>query len=143
MSKTLIEEYPDDLKEIRKISVGTIFRDWFEDGVRVLVMRGPYHPCVYFGIPLDHPLANKHYDDLPVDCHGGLTFSGKGDGKYWPKEYFWYGYDYGHCDDYTFSDYRDVLGKMWSIKEIVSDSWCALNDFKKLMRLAENIAVKP
>lgn len=29
----------------------------------------------YVLIPKGHPMHGKHYDDIPVDVHGGLTFS--------------------------------------------------------------------
>lgn len=30
----------------------------------------------YVIIPEDHPMHGKHYDDIDVDVHGGLTFDG-------------------------------------------------------------------
>ena len=30
----------------------------------------------YVVIPNGHPMYGKHYDEVPVDVHGGLTFSG-------------------------------------------------------------------
>lgn len=29
----------------------------------------------YVAVPKDHPFYGKHYDDIPVSVHGGLTFS--------------------------------------------------------------------
>ena len=29
----------------------------------------------YVILPEGHPFYEKHYDDIPVDCHGGLTFA--------------------------------------------------------------------
>lgn len=31
--------------------------------------------CGYVRVPPDHPWAGKHYDDIDVAVHGGLTFS--------------------------------------------------------------------
>lgn len=42
----------------------------------------------YVVIPKGHPLHGKYYDDLSVDIHGGLTFSGNVDElnkKDWPE----------------------------------------------------------
>lgn len=33
--------------------------------------------CGYVRIPEDHVLCEMDYDDVNVNCHGGLTFSGK------------------------------------------------------------------
>jgi hypothetical protein len=138
MTEREVKACPDDFKEIGPLPVGTILRDWHDDGVRIIITRGPLHPCVYLGIPLDHPLAGHDYENLPIDCHGGLTFADKGDGKYRPKGYYWYGYDYGHCNDFMFCDHPSTQrldGKKWTVKEIVDDAWRATWDLKKLMRL--------
>lgn len=31
--------------------------------------------CGYVGVPRDHPLYEKDYEDVDVDVHGGLTFA--------------------------------------------------------------------
>lgn len=137
------ETYPDDLCEIGDIPSGTVLRDWMDDGIRILILRGPFHPCVYLGIPEKHPLAGYGYDDVPIQCHGGLTFADYGDGKWRPKGYYWFGYDYGHCDDFMFSEHSlNERGKKWTLKEIKSDSWGAVYDLSKIMRLSEKIAQK-
>jgi hypothetical protein len=146
-----MKKYKDDLWDVSEIPSGTILRDWFDEGVRILVMRGPASMNVYLGIPKDHPLAGFDYDDLNVNCHGGLTFGSEG-GKYWPKGYFWYGYDYAHLGDFTIfeekgardiqAEYDHSEDKKWTLREIVDDSWEAICDFKRLMKLAEKIKEK-
>jgi hypothetical protein len=133
-------------EEIRAKPVGTILYDELDEGLRFIVMRGPGHLCAYIGIPLDHPLANKSYDDLPVEAHGGLTFAKKGDG-FRPKELFWYGWDYGHYGDYAFYyDEEPLKGrfdhsdeKKWLVEDVIEDSWRTKYDFKKLLKFAEGI----
>jgi hypothetical protein len=126
MSK-LEKEFPDDLVDITAIPRSTILRDM----------------NVYMGVPADHPLAGHDYDSLPVDCHGGLTFADAGDGKYMPKGYYWYGYDYSHFGDYAWyeggtPDFMEN-DKKWSLGEIVKDAWEPIYEFKKFVKLAENI----
>ena len=135
-------------KEVIQAEEGHIFIDRFEDGLRFLIMRGPCHLCAYIGIPISHPLSGYDYESLPVQAHGGLTFSKKGVGKLL-EGYWWYGWDYGHCDDYMISkhyspEYSEFNEKMkkWDVTEVENDSWETLDDFKKLMRLAEKIANK-
>ncbi len=126
---------------------GKIYFDYFDEGVRILILRGPSSVNCYLGIPSKHPLAGFSYDDLLVECHGGLTFAKEGDGTLFPSEYFWYGYDYGHAGDASFYDLRPEFGlrkddKAWTPEEIKSDSWSAVNSFRKLMRIAEAIYLK-
>jgi len=129
--------------------VGTIVHDVFDEGLRFIVMRGPFHWCGYVGIPEEHPLAGLSYDDISfISAHGGLTYANEAS-KNWPKGYFWYGWDYGHPGDA--SHYGGRVGKIspvrdedkdWTVAEVIADSWGALYEFKKLMRVAEKIANK-
>ena len=55
--------------------------------------------CGYVGLPNHNKYYKKKYDDIPVDCHCGLTYSehglfGQNDNDTW-----WIGFDCGHfCD---------------------------------------------
>lgn len=83
------------------IEVGAVLAEGWYEGIQILVRKGSCSFCAYIGIPEDHPLAGKNYDDEPVcglQCHGGLTFSREGGGD-WPAGYWWYGWDYGHLGD--------------------------------------------
>lgn len=128
--------------------VGKIVHDSFEDGIRFIVMRGPSSWCGYVGVPLSHPLSGFHYDAIPVNAHGGLTFASEGkDVKdtSWPKDFYWYGWDYAHCGDRCVFDVERGTredGKDWTLDEVVKDSWDTKYEFKKLMQLAEKIAIK-
>ena len=138
-------DYADDLWDISDIPKGTRLRDWFDEGVWVMIVRSNFSMNVYMGVPLHHPLAGFNYDDLTVECHGGLTYAAKGDGDYLPEGYYWYGYDYSHAGDACF--YRDGLDaftgdKKWALREIQDDAWNAVYDFKKQMRFAEKILRK-
>ena len=138
-----------DWKEVVDAKVGYIFVDRHEEGLRFIIMRGPCSLCAYVGIPESHPLAGHSYDDLPIECHGGLTFSQLGGKKEWPSGCWWYGWDYTHCDDYStyydkpgFDSNLRSNGKKWTVKDVKSDSGTTLYEFKKLLSLAENIANK-
>lgn len=125
---------------------GHVFLDKFEDGLRFIIMRGPASICAYVGVPESHPLAGHSYEDLPVQAHGGLTFSDKG-GKSWPEGFWWYGWDYAHSGDFcTYDETRTYKTnreeKKWTPSEVEADSWSAIYDFKHLLKLAESIAAK-
>jgi hypothetical protein len=117
--------------------------EWNEDGIQRLILnvRGS-HFTQYLGIPEDHPLAGFDYEELPIRCHGGLTFSDEGDGKYYPKGFYWYGWDYMHAGDYCTIGSFVEEGKDWTLKEIIEDGYQAFYDFKVLKELAEKIAKK-
>jgi hypothetical protein len=131
-------------EEIAKDGVGTIYHKSLEDGVRFVILRGPASLCAYLGIPNDHPLANQDYDNIPLDCHGGLTYghdylNKKKDG------YFWYGWDYSHSGDKSFYDIgreRDCDDTEWTPEMVAKDSWSAKYEFSKLVKLAERIYTK-
>lgn len=133
--------------ELAKDKTGTIYHDEMRDGIKFIVLRGPCSLCAYAGIPLAHPLAGFHYDDLPINAHGDLTFSDAGDGKLRPKGFWWYGWDYGHCDDCAFYYLEYPIfqsranGKKWTVKEVVDDSWEALRDMANLKKLAEQLGL--
>lgn len=143
MSETVMWE------QVVNAKLGDMFVDRFDEGLRFIILRGPFHLCAYVGVPEAHPMAEHDYDSLPIDCHGGLTFSRAGDGKYLPKGYWWYGWDYGHCDDYRISDHHSTNYKKlnetrtkWGVKEVDGDSRRAIYGFKKLLALTEKIAGK-
>ena len=63
---------------------------FFEDG----------HRCGYVQVPAKHPFTGKNYTDIPVECHGGLTFKGQlskpDDGTFYGT---WIGFDCAHSGD--------------------------------------------
>jgi hypothetical protein len=140
----------DAMERFRECAEDTqskIYFDYFDEGVRVLIIRGPASVNCYLGVPMSHPLAGFDYDSLPVECHGGLTFSKEGDDSPYPKGFWWYGYDYGHCDDLSFCDLRYSVDRKnnahpWTPEEVKKDAWSAIYSFRKLMQLAERIYFK-
>lgn len=130
------------VRDLRADAVGTVYIDRREDGFRFVVLRGRVSLCAYVGIPPTHPIADHHYDDLPIDAHGGLTYAG-------PSligvdsDLFWYGWDYAHAGDrllYGFTDPSD--GREWTPDLVDADSRHARDDFRKLLRLAEVLVRK-
>src|ERR1700688_3408798 len=114
-------------KECAADESGKVYFDYFDQGVRVLIMRGPSSINCYFGVPSDHPLAGFSYDDLPVDCHGGLTFGKEGKDPF-PIGFYWYGCDYGHYNDMSFYNLEYPMsrqGKPWTPEEVKKDAWSA------------------
>lgn len=67
--------------------------------------------CGYVGVPREHPAYGKHYNEISVEVHGGLTFSGPcqeraestgichipGEGE--TDAVWWHGFDCSHLGD--------------------------------------------
>lgn len=144
-SPRTLERFPQTFEDVVNAERGQVFCDEFEDNIRFVILRGGSSLCAYLGIPKAHPLAGFDYDSLPLDAHGGLTFSGEKllsdtaeDGMWW------YGWDYAHSGDRSAYDHgregriRDE--KEWTVAEVYDDAWHAKWDFEKLVKLAERIA---
>lgn len=93
------------------------FRDKSTDWPCAIVRTPMGHLNGYVGIDSTHFLFGKDYDKandkFDDSVHGGLTYSGKGDGN----NFWWFGFDTAHYYDYVpginiggaiNSDYRDV-----------------------------------
>lgn len=96
--------------------------DYFTEGLRWLVLRGPIGtPVAYVGIPEASPAAGlsySHLDAVAPSVHGGWTFSGAGDGKHRPMGWWWWGWDYAHAWDATpFTP----GGHLWTTEEVVAE----------------------
>lgn len=52
------------------------------------------HLCGYVRLPKGHPFYGKHYDDLDLDVHGGLTYSREAEDGTWKI-----GFDCAHLGD--------------------------------------------
>jgi len=73
-------------------------------GLDCMIVRNPElgNLCGYVGVPLDSKLANVAYDDLDVNCHGGLTYGAKCEGRVChisDYEVYWFGFDCAHFED--------------------------------------------
>ena len=99
-------------------------------------------PCAYVEIPKDSKYFNVDYDNIPIYCHGGLTYS---EGFLHTvatidEERYFIGWDYGHYGDYMgFYNTRNNLlnlGKKWTTIEIIKE---CIDVIRQLVKLeAEN-----
>ena len=119
-------------------------------GLLYYVLSLGTHPTAYVKIPKDNWLCTvKDYDDIPVKCHGGLTFrddhlyitgNQKNEGEF-------IGWDYAHCDDYA-PYYEDLpnldlaeKSKKWTTHEIlkeVKDVCSQIVELGKKLHLTED-----
>lgn len=104
-------------------------------GLPVVITRNPLmgNLCGYVGVPPSHKLWQVDCENVSVEAHGGVNFSGFCIGKEGPHEgvchipdpgepanVWWFGFDCGHGFDYTpgsrvqipkaksFCNYRDL-----------------------------------
>lgn len=136
-----MEKISKEWQEVLDMKPGQIAKDWDEDGVRVLVMRGQASLCAYVGIPTDHPLAGIDWTVIILECHGGCTYSEEGHGEGdLPKGYYWYGWDYAHLGDALTFAFDDTLpvkmsigcgpgDKQWGVKEVIAEATEVAREF--------------
>ena len=89
------------------------------------------HPCCYIGIDSNNKFYKKHYDDIPIQVHGGLTFAcPTSKFKYFNKDNYWIiGWDYLHYGDYL---YWLNYGKKWTLKELEQAIYTAIDNLIEL-----------
>lgn len=116
-------------------------KDFIECGFRCVII-GTYmgHRCGYLAIPQGHELYGKHYDDIDVEVHGGLTFSAESDTNeiYYPaktnEKVWWIGFDcahFGDGKDYTLIE--NIIARI-DDEEAKQD---ALNTYHMIRRIEE------
>ena len=101
-------------------------------GFKFAIVSYGTHPCCYVFLPKEHKYYGKSYDEIDIDCHGGLTYSDK-ELIFNPlvNDDWIIGWDYAHYGDYSgyFPDLRD---KKWTTQEIKKDIEYAINQLIKL-----------
>lgn len=98
----------------------------------VILFMPMCHRCGYVGLPKTSKFYGKGYDEIDVDCNGGLTYarnylSGQED-----KETWWIGFDCGHCWDLHdfksaykhFAEDEEALKQIKAIEDIYINSAC-------------------
>lgn len=98
------------------------------DGYEYAIVSRGFHPCAYVKLPESHKYYGLGYDDIPVDCHCGLTYSEKYLDVMPDSHGGWIGWDYGHCCDYSgFMTHEYWHGidtshlKRWTTAEILEE----------------------
>lgn len=108
-------------------------------GYNFYILNLGTHPTAYVNIPAGHPYYFKHYDDIDIDVHGGLTYSENF--LYIDKntkiEGFFIGWDYAHWGDYFGYFINDeILGKgndkakKWTTDEIIQECLDAIEQLE-------------
>lgn len=78
-----------------------------KDGYHIAVVSYGTHPCAYVSVPKGHPYYGKAWDEIPIECHGGVTFSEpncsfiKWNDDCAKEDIWWIGWDYAHFGDFS------------------------------------------
>lgn len=81
--------------------------EWRSHGLPCLIARGPLgNLCGYVAVPPRHRAHGRHYDDVLVETHGGLTYAARCYGhichrprKGESRHVWWLGFDCAHAFD--------------------------------------------
>ena len=110
------------MKYIKKGLTDPIILDsGFYRGYEYYILSLGTHPTAYVVLEEGNIFYKKHYDDIDISCHGGLTYSSSCL-KNLVKNKWVIGWDYAHGDDYT--GYLEILEekpvnlKRWTTSEI-------------------------
>ena len=107
-------------------------------GYNYFILNLGTHPTAYVEIPVTSKLYNKHYDDINIDVHGGLTYSADhldiGDDVL--KGWF-IGWDYAHYNDYLgFEDFYlkefKRNSKKWTTEEIQKEVYSVCKQLRRI-----------
>lgn len=106
-------------------------------GYKYYILNLGTHPTAYIEIPKDNKLFKKHYDNIDLDVHGGLTYSDSvlfiSENEKAEGEWF-IGWDYAHWNDYAgFYDEMNFISqyyklKKWTTEEIKQECENAIDE---------------
>ena len=104
--------------------------EFLYDGYRCVILMNAFgFRTGYVGIPKDHSLYGKHYINMDIDCHGGLTYSDNKLHYRDDKDTWWIGFDTGHYFDLRdweacfeqFKDYPETIEELRIIKDMENE----------------------
>ena len=123
-----------EMEYIRFLKIPVVLADDIYKNYHYLIISYGSHPCAYVRIPKEHKYYKQEYDDIPIEVHGGLTYSG----TRWNDAY-WIGWDYAHYQDYTPALYEALKNtkqakqlKKWTTEEIFEDVKSVINQLIKV-----------
>jgi len=102
------------------------------EGYEYYIITLGTHPCCYVLLPLGHNYHGEHYNDIPIECHFGLTYSRPTlfrdniiTGGEWVI-----GWDYAHLDDF-YSHPLGCPGHKWTLDELRNEVYEVIDQLVK------------
>lgn len=112
----------------RNKSIADLLDSGTYDGYEYAIVSRGFHPCAYVKFAESHRYYGVGYNNIPVDCHCGLTYSEKYLDVLPLSSGWWIGWDYGHCCDYSgfmmHEHWKDVDAshyRKWTTAEILEE----------------------
>lgn len=99
-----------------------------------IVSRG-FHPCAYVKLTEGHKYYGADFDDIPINCHGGLTYSYCYVNSLFTDGGWWIGWDYAHCTDQI----GKTEGKKWTTSEIIAEVKQVIEQLKELHEFVSEV----
>ena len=121
----------------------------FYKNYEYIILNLGTHPCAYICVDSKNAFYQKHYDDVPIIVHGGLTFSNdvlhnvleysdkyKCDTLQAFRRDWILGWDYSHLGDYYGGSSSTFDYRKWTTKEIKEEVKYAINQLIDLNKCA-------
>lgn len=113
-------EYTKDLNSPKTLAFG------IKNNFNWWIISYGTHPCCYIEIPECHKFFGRHYDEISLEVHGGLTFSEPRLHNVVSKNAkSWYiGWDYSHCNDYSvYIEFGDLINSItkWTTNMLIKE----------------------
>lgn len=116
-----------------------LYRNAYKGYEYIIVSYGT-HPCCYIGLDEHHKYYAVDYDDIDLDVHGGLTYSGTLRHVIDNIADKWYiGWDYAHYGDRTGNDHHFKhipigysLDHTWKTRELIKECVDAIDKLEVL-----------
>lgn len=91
------------------------------------------HPCCYILLDKKNPFYYQHYDDIPLDVHGGLTYSSKEHYLIDNKGKWIIGWDYAHYGDKFGNRTWSCGDHTWKTKELIKECINAIDRLEEII----------
>ena len=126
--KKIIEIHPHKLKDL-----WVFFQEIYKNLTFEVSNRGWGNE--YVKLPKWHPYYEKNYEEIPINCYGGLTYSGLDD----DENYWVIGFDTNHYND-------DII--IWSVDYVIKETHdimlqcCNIKEVSRMLKFNKLIKIK-
>lgn len=115
-----MKDFPGDEMQVR------VVKSWEFAGFKCAVTEGYSSYNGYVCLTIEHSWYEAHYNDIPVEIHGGLTFGEIfGDG-------YWVGFDTAHAGDFLFPESVGLENNTFPFVEVVKETECLAKQLKEM-----------
>ena len=117
----------------KRLKIPKILENEKYKGYKYYIITLGSHPCCYVLLPKGHQYYGKFYNDIPIECHFGLTYSKPTlfrDNVIKNGEWV-IGWDYAHIGDYSIFHLplmeSSIDGHKWTLEELRYEVYEVIN----------------